>query len=238
VLCQYCGTEFNVDVTGRDEYEREATILYHKHGNGAIYRDERVFAATHWLIEGRLLKRWRTGDFEKEKIEARKKAKEQNRHQQRYEKKKEDRYARERAELKERAYSFIRGMGEKEEKEYAPHSFPLAAQLEEIEKPDPFGFIPGSYEKMGVDERAARKVLYATRLMQECERVLWGRVLPETAKASEQLALMIQGFEEERARLLREKEEEEARKAAEREAERQARMQERQLNQSSYDRWR
>lgn len=214
VSCPYCGTEFTVDLSSCDE--REATILYYKHGNGVVYRDERVFAATHWLIQTRLLKRWRSGDLDKEKFEARKKAKVQNSYQQRSEKKKEDRYTRERAEIKERAYSFLQRAHQKEEKEYAPHTFPLAAEVEGIEKPDTSGWIPGTYKKMGFEESIARKVLYSAYVMEACERVLWSEVLAATQAAIDELRTMIQNFEDERAQQMREEEEEKARRETER----------------------
>jgi hypothetical protein len=225
VQCPYCGTEFSVDVSRCDGHEREATVLYYKQGHGAVYRDERVFAATQWLIQRGVLKRWRSGDLDKEKVEARQRAKAQNLNQRRNEQIKEDRYIRERAEIRERAYSFVQRMHENEEEKYAPHTFPLAAEVEGIEKPDSHGYIPGSYKKMEFGEVIARKVLYSARVMQACERVLWGGVQPDTQTAIVELGSLIEGFEEERERRALEEEVRKAREAEDRrrrEEERQA----------------
>jgi hypothetical protein len=162
--------------------------------------------------------------LDKEKVAARKKAKEQKLYQQRYEKKKEDRFTREREELKERAFSFIQRMHKIEEKEFAPHTFPLAAELQALEKPDSFGWIPGTHKRMEHEEITARKVLYYARVLEACERVLWGKVLPETKDAMMELGTIIQRFEDDRAQKAREEEEEKARREAERERERLERL--------------
>ncbi len=224
VFCPHCGTEYSVDVSGLDQYEREATILHYKREKGALYREEQVYAAIQWLLHSRLLKLWRSGDLDKEKAEARKKAKEQDRYQKVSEKKKDDRYTRERAELKGRAYRFIQRAQEKEEKEYAPHTFPLAAEVERIEKPDSLEWIPGTYKKMEYEEAVARRVLYNANVMESCESVLWGSVLPDTDAAITELKSTIQRVEDERAQKMREEEEEKARREAERERERLERL--------------
>ncbi len=219
LCCRFCGTVFVATVSG-DEYNREAALLFQNAEWGAQYRNERVFAATYWLVYQRTLKKWRAGYWAIEKVEARNRVKEQQCQQQRYEKKKQSRYAREREELKEKAFSFLDKMREKEEKGFAPHTFPLAAEIEAIEKPDTLGFIPGTYQRMEHKEVIARKVLYAVQVVRVCERVLWSKVLPETQTAIEELSSIIHSYEDDRARKAREEEEETARQEAEREQQR------------------
>lgn len=224
VHCQYCGTEFNVNLSANDEYEREARVLYYNQGWGAVYRDARVFAASHWVTHRPLVKRWATGDFDKEKVESRKKAREERLQAQRYDKKKKDRLTLEREGLKERAYSFFHRMLTKEQKEFVSHTFPLGAELEAIEIPDSFEFIPGTYKKTEHEESTARKVLYSVCVMEACERVLWNKTLSETKSAMKKLRSIIQKIDDDRAQKAHEKEEEKARQEAEREQERLERM--------------
>jgi len=113
VTCSYCGADFGVDVSNLNEHEREATLLHYKHERGALFRDERVFASYQWLWHRRWLKLWISGELDKEKAEARKKAKENNRRQQLSQKKKEDRYTQDRVELKQRALRFAQRMQKK-----------------------------------------------------------------------------------------------------------------------------
>jgi hypothetical protein len=127
VYCPYCGTEFRVNVSACDEHERDVTVLCYNREWGAVYRDPRVFAAIQWCIHQPTLIKWRTGFLANEKVEARRKTREQELSKQRYEKKKEDRVTRARKELKERAFSFIQQMHDREEKEFGPHSFPLTS---------------------------------------------------------------------------------------------------------------
>jgi hypothetical protein len=215
--CPYCGTVYGINASSRDENEHEATIIYYKAKRGALYRDKRVFAAIYWLTHKVTLKRWRANYWALDKVTARNKAKEQRIQQQRYEKKKKDRYVREREELKERAFNFINKMRAKEEQEFAPHTFSLAAELESIEKPDRLGFISGTHKRMEYEEILARRVLYAVQVMASCERVLWGKVLSETEGAMIEISSIIQRCEEERAQKAREEAEEKAKQEAERE---------------------
>lgn len=207
IPCLYCGTEYCIDVSKYDEFERDAAVIHYGQERGAFYRDERAFAASEWNVHRITLKQWRAGDLNKEKVEARKKAKKERRYQQRFEKKKEDRYTRERAELRERADSFLRRMYEEEAEEYGPATFPLADEVYGIEEPDSLGWIPGTDKEMEYEETIARKVLYSARVMEACERVLWGKVLPETEAAINELCSIIHKFEDERAEKAREEEE-------------------------------
>jgi hypothetical protein len=218
--CPYCGTTFTVNLSGLDQYEREANMLCYLHEWGGQYRDERFYAAGVWMTHRRIIKGWQAGELSEEKSEARQRRMQARRN----EKNKGNRRARERAEVKERALSFLQRMNEKEEKEFAPHSFPLAAEIEAMKEPDSFGFIPGTYKKMVYDENVAHRMLYRVSVMEACERVLWGKVLPQTKAVKGELDAVIQRCEAERAQKEREAEEEKARRDAERERERLERL--------------
>lgn len=207
---------------GLNERQREAfRIFYHKH-NGESYLDARVYAADEWFHASLMVNKWLAGETEVEKVQARQNARYDART------KKEDRYARERAELKARADQFINRMNEREEKLYGPHKHDLPAQIEALKdlKGDRFGYIPGTYQKMGYEEQVARRVLYEASVMLVCEPVLWGECLPETREAQAAVQAVIQKIEEEREQERREAEGAEARRKAEAEEERERRMRE------------
>jgi septal ring factor EnvC (AmiA/AmiB activator) len=77
---------------------------------------------------------------------------------------------------------------------------------------------------MEYEETIAQKVLYHALVMEACERVLWGKVLPETDAAMAELKSTLKSIAGEREQKAREEEEKKAQQQAERERERLERL--------------
>jgi hypothetical protein len=225
--CCWCASVYSTDLRGLSEHQRASIRIFYRQDNGEIYLDERVCAADTWFHASRVVESWQRGELQKE-LE-REEAKRQQSYQWRRqaEQRKKSRRALAQAELKEKAYKFLRKMAERERDLYGPHHHDLPARIDALAhlQPSAIGYAPAphSYIKMGVEEIATRTAVYKLSVMMVCEPVIWGKALPETEKILIEAQAAIKKFEDERDQKAREKEEAEREAAVEREAARLAR---------------
>lgn len=225
-VCAWCGNSYSLNLTGLTEHQREAVLIYYGKENGEIYTDKRVAAANTWFHASLVVASWKDGKLQKQfEREERKVTSHQTYQQQRAEeKRKQALAAKPQAKIKERAYAFYRKMAQREEKLYAPAKHNLQVEIDALAhlQINSFGYAPEPHKfvKMSAKEKAIRTVIYKASVMQVCEVVIWGKVLPVTAEIIKHAKNLAQSFVEERDHKQREKEEAERLRQEERERER------------------
>lgn len=212
IKCWWCGTVYRTPLSN-DKHVREAQTIYGLRAEGDYYRKEKVYAAKAWHNGHMVIQWWRSGKMEEHE---RKSDARTNRQPQKL-----SRQQQAQAELKDRAEKFKARMKAEEQEKYGPATFKLVATIGEVNKfyfdPYRFGWCPGEVgKKMSPAEVVARRALYWGHVMEACEVVLWGKVLPETVKAMAECEVKIKACEDDRAAEAARKEEEKRQREEER----------------------
>jgi hypothetical protein len=222
--CSWCGSVYSVNLIGLSENQRTALKIFYMKNDGECYRDERVAAANDWFHASLVVAKWAGGKLEKEFERGEEKAKNQPSYYRQPKQKKKSRHAQAQAEIKDQAYKFLRKMALQEQKLHGPAKHTLHARIEALAhlQLDLLGYAPKpfNHEKMTAKEKAVRTIIYKLSVMQLCEPVIWGKVLPDTAEALLLAEKLAKEFEEERERVKLEREETERQREEERQRQR------------------
>lgn len=179
-VCQYCGFERIEYFSVENEFELEAMRIALTREPGALFRDERVFAASTWLVHRQKVLRRIDGYYNERRVATRKQTDVQLIRTQPLSGKLAA-WEKRRLDEKNQAISFLKQMAAAEKSRYGKRRLPLNDELDAIAKDPNADFMRGSSPCMSEMEKSARQTLYRARVMQACERVLWNQALDETA---------------------------------------------------------
>ena len=227
IHCRHCGTEITYDLSKYSQRGLEIFRLTNQRPPGEMFRDERVYAATLYSYFEKYRKAWvklasmSDEEFEKE-IERRR-----LRRSQPKEEKKLSREQLRYKELKEKAYAFMEQANKEEEERYGPAKHKLAEEVETLKDILPDNVETPYYAPIKMTEKTARNALYFSLVIAKLEIALWGKPRASVNDGINKFSQVVQGFVDERAKVIREREEMEAKRKAEREAEEERRRAER-----------
>lgn len=189
--CRWCGNEFRIPLDSYTPKEREAYLLWAYLFDGETYRDERAFAAKRWCVARQYVRFLREPE---KRIAARALRKQPDR--------KADKYAQERAALKEESDALVNSARERQKRLYGPRTFPLVATLEafevELKALNKSTYESGYVYRTAEEKGACMGLIYA-RIMRECELALWGEPEPDTLAEIEGRTVEVAEYEAERA---------------------------------------